>query len=83
MWPLEPHGIREFCEGLDTVLIVEENENLLNIRLNGSFIIGKKCQATVNGKQDEFGAWLLPAENDLPIQTIVEASFPRLHKVRF
>ena len=26
-WPLEPNGIRSFCEGLDKVLVVEEKEN--------------------------------------------------------
>ena len=28
-WPLEPEGIREFCEGLDHVLVVEEKRELI------------------------------------------------------
>ncbi|GIR03014.1 MAG: hypothetical protein CM15mP12_5450 [Gammaproteobacteria bacterium] len=54
---------------------------LIEHQLNGSFIIGKKMSGPGSRKQDEFGAWLLPAENDLPIQTIVEAISLRLHKV--
>ena len=80
-WPLEPHGIREFCEGLDTVLVVEEKRELIEHQVKWQLYNWKEnVRPLVVGKQDEFGAWLLPAENDLPIQTIVEAISLRLHK---
>lgn len=81
-WPLEPHGIREFCEGLDTVLVVEEKRELIEHQVKWQLYNWKETvRPLVIGKQDEFGAWLLPAENDLPIQTIVEAISTRLQKL--
>ena len=81
-WPLEPHGIRDFCEGLDTVLVVEEKRELIEHQVKWQLYNWKEnVRPLVIGKQDEYGAWLLPAENDLPIQTIVEAISMRLYKV--
>ena len=81
-WPLEPHGVREFCEGLDTVLVVEEKRELIEHQVKWQLYNWKESvRPTVIGKQDEFGNWLLPAENDLPLQTIVEAISTRLHKI--
>ena len=81
-WPLEPHGVREFCEGLDTVLVVEEKRELIEHQVKWQLYNWKdSVRPTVIGKQDEYGNWLLPAENDLPLQTIVEAISTRLHKI--
>ncbi len=81
-WPLEPHGVREFCEGLDTVLVVEEKRELIEHQVKWQLYNWKESvRPTVIGKQDEYGSWLLPPENDLPLQTIVEAISTRLHKI--
>ena len=81
-WPLEPHGVREFCEGLDTVLVVEEKRELIEHQVKWQLYNWKDTvRPIVIGKQDEYGGWLLPAENDLPLQTIVEAISTRLHKI--
>ena len=81
-WPLEPHGVREFCEGLDTVLVVEEKRELIEHQVKWQLYNWKEnVRPTVIGKQDEYGSWLLPAENDLPLQTIVEAISTRLHQI--
>ncbi len=81
-WPLEPHGVREFCEGLDTVLVVEEKRELIEHQVKWQLYNWKEnVRPTVIGKQDEYGSWLLPAENDLPLQTIVEAISTRLHEI--
>ena len=40
----------------------------------------RKRKPTVIGKQDENGKWLLPAENDLPMQTIIEVIAERISK---
>ena len=79
---IRPHGVREFCEGLDTVLVVEEKRELIEHQVKWQLYNWKESvRPTVIGKQDEFGNWLLPAENDLPLQTIVEAISTRLHKI--
>ena len=81
-WPLEPHGVRDFCEGLDTVLVVEEKRELIEHQVKWQLYNWKDTvRPTVVGKQDEYGSWLLPAENDLPLQTIVEAISTRLHSI--
>ena len=81
-WPLEPHGVREFCEGLETVIVVEEKRELIEHQVKWQLYNWKEnVRPIVVGKQDEYGSWLLPAENDLPLQTIVEAISTRLHKI--
>ena len=81
-WPLEPQGVREFCEGLESILLVEEKRELIEHQVKWQLYNWKDTvRPTVVGKQDENGDWLLPAENDLPLQTIVEAISKRLHKI--
>ena len=81
-WPLEPEGVREFCEGLESILLVEEKRELIEHQVKWQLYNWKDTvRPTVVGKQDENGDWLLPAENDLPLQTIVEAISKRLHKI--
>ena len=80
-WPLEPQGIREFCRGLDTVLVVEEKRELIEHQVKWQLYNWKEnVRPTVIGKQDENGKWLLPAENDLPMQTIIEVIAQRISK---
>ena len=77
-WPLEPQGIREFCEGLDTVLVVEEKRELIEHQVKWQLYNWKEnVRPLVIGKHDEDNNWLLPAENDLPLQTILEAIVQR------
>ena len=54
-WPLEPHGIREFCEGLDTVLIVEEKRELIEHQVKWQLYNWKENVRPLVVKQDEFG----------------------------
>jgi len=80
-WPLEPEGIREFCEGLDHVLVVEEKRELIEHQIKWQLYNWKEAtRPTVVGKQDELGNWLLPPENDLPLETIVEVVAKRIYK---
>jgi indolepyruvate ferredoxin oxidoreductase len=80
-WPLEPEGIREFCEGLDHVLVVEEKRELIEHQIKWQLYNWKEAaRPIVVGKQDEQGTWLLPPENDLPLETIVEVVAKRIYK---
>ena len=80
-WPLEPEGIREFCEGLDHVLVVEEKRELIEHQIKWQLYNWKEAaRPIVVGKQDEQGNWLLPPENDLPLETIVEVVAKRIYK---
>ena len=80
-WPLEPEGIREFCEGLDHVLVVEEKRELIEHQIKWQLYNWKEAaRPIVVGKQDEQGNWLLPPENDLPLEIIVEVVAKRIYK---
>ena len=80
-WPLEPEGIREFCEGLDHVLVVEEKRELIEHQIKWQLYNWKEAaRPIVVGKQDELGKWLLPPENDLPLEVIVEVVAKRIYK---
>lgn len=81
-WPLEPEGIRDFCEGLDHILVVEEKRELIEHQIKWQLYNWKEqVRPVVVGKQDESGNWLLPPENDLSLQTIVEVVATRIHQV--
>ena len=80
-WPLEPNGIRSFCEGLDKVLVVEEKRELIEHQIKWQlYNWSEKVRPEVTGKQDEKGNWQLPPENDLPLATVVEVLAKQIYK---
>ena len=80
-WPLEPNGVRSFCEGLDKVLVVEEKRELIEHQIKWQlYNWNEKVRPEVTGKQDEDGKWQLPPENDLPLATIVEVLANQIYK---
>jgi indolepyruvate ferredoxin oxidoreductase len=56
-WPLEPHGVRAFAEGLDLVIVVEEKRALIEWQLKEQ-LYGRANAPQVIGKTDEQGARL-------------------------
>lgn len=78
-WPLEPEGIRDFCEGLEEILIVEEKRELIENQLKQQlFNWHADKRPKVVGKYDEHGQWLLPPENDLSIGLITHVIADRI-----
>jgi len=67
-WPLEPNGVREFAQGLDEILVVEEKRQLIEYQLKEQLYNWRDdVRPRVIGKYDEHGewevdrsAWLLP-----------------------
>lgn len=79
VWPLEPEGIRQFCEGLDEVLVVEEKREMIEHQLRWQLYNWKSdVRPTVVGKHDEQDEWLLPPENELDVGTIAHVIAARL-----
>jgi len=67
-WPLEPEGIREFAEGLELIIVVEEKRGLIEEQLK-SILYGSANPPTIIGKQDENSQTLFQAEAALnPVQ---------------
>ena len=63
-WPLEPEGIKAFCDGLDTVLCIEEKRGLIEPQVKDILFAGRSVR-TVIGKHDEAGRTLFPATGTL------------------
>ncbi len=81
-WPLEPEGVRQFCEGLDEVLVVEEKRELIEHQLRWQLYNWKAdVRPTVIGKHDENDNWLLPPENELDVGIIANVIAARMAKL--
>lgn len=81
-WPLEPIGVRDFCEGLDEVLVVEEKREMIEHQVRWQLYNWKEnVRPTVVGKHDESDQWLLPPENDLSVGMIAHAIAKRMSKL--
>jgi indolepyruvate ferredoxin oxidoreductase len=63
-WPLEPEGIREFCRGLDDVIVVEEKRVVIEDQL-ARLLVNQTERPRLAGKRDASGAPLVPAEGEL------------------
>ena len=60
-WPLEPDGIREFAQGLDEILVIEEKRQLVEYQLKEQLYNWRDdVRPRVVGKFDEKGEWVSP-----------------------
>ena len=78
-WPLERDGLRQFCEGLDEVLVVEEKRAVIENQLKEqlyNWIADKRPR--VIGKYDESGEWILPSIGELTPTQIARVIAKRL-----
>ncbi len=63
-FPLEPEGIREFCEGLEQVLVVEEKRALIETQLK-DLLFGRSDAPSVHGKRGASGEILFAPSGQL------------------
>src|SRR5205823_8068757 len=89
-WPLEPESVRQFAEGLDEILVVEEKRQIIEYQMKEQLYNWREdVRPRVIGKFDEkgewmrpHGDWLLPAENELTpamIARVIAARIARFH----
>lgn len=93
VWPLEPEGVRQFADGLEEILVVEEKRQLLEYQLKEELynwrddvrprVIGKfdeKGEWTVAGEGGylSHADWLLPAAGELPVAAIAKVIAQRI-----
>ncbi|CAL96049.1 indolepyruvate ferredoxin oxidoreductase family protein [Azoarcus olearius] len=65
VWPLESDGVRQFAEGLDEILVVEEKRQLLEYQLKEELYNWREdVRPRVIGKFDEKGEWARIARGD-------------------
>ncbi len=64
-WPLEADGVRQFAEGLEEILVVEEKRQIIEYQLkemlyNWTDVNGRDVRPRIVGKFDETGEWPAP-----------------------
>lgn len=87
-WPLEPTATREFAEGLEEILVVEEKRQLIEYQLKEQLYNWRDdVRPRVIGKYDEHGEWethrsewLLPAAGELTPAMIARVIAKRIAK---
>lgn len=70
--PLERDGIREFARGLETVLVVEEKQGILEPQVRDA-LYGSARPPAVLGKRDEERRLLVPADGELTAARVAAA----------
>ncbi len=81
VWPLERDGAREFADGLEEVVVVEEKRAVLENQLKEQlYNWDEGARPRVVGKFDEEGTWLLPAEDELTPAMVARALGERILK---
>jgi len=93
VWPLEPHTVGTFAEGLEEILVVEEKRQMIEYQVKEELFnwIGKgKRIPRVIGKFDEKdggewsvpqGNWILPAHSEFSPAIVAKAIVARIGKL--
>ena len=68
-WPLEETIVREFADGLEEILVVEEKRSFLEAAIR-DVLYGGPVQPAVTGKRDADGSELVPAYGELDADVI-------------
>jgi indolepyruvate ferredoxin oxidoreductase len=78
-WPLEAEGIRQFADGLEEILVIEEKRSVIEAQLKEQ-LYGRHAgsAAKILGKRDEHGQWLLPSAGELTAATVARTLGKRL-----
>ena len=79
-WPLDLEDFREFVDGLDTVIVVEEKRSLIEAQMREA-LYGTARQPVIVGKRDEQGDWLFPVRGALDPNDISLAVGERILRV--
>ena len=81
VWPLEREGLREFAQGLDEILVVEEKRAFVENQLKEQLYNWRAdTRPRVVGKFDEDGQWLLPATGGLTPAMVARVIAERIGK---
>ena len=80
-WPLEPEGIRDFSQGLDEILVIEEKRALVESQIKEHLYNGSAdARPRIVGKYDEKGEALLPSNGALTSAMIARVIVARLRQ---
>ena len=63
-WPISRRDLKEFADGLDLIIVVEEKRSLIEVQVREE-LYGTANQPACIGKKDERGDWLFPVKGAL------------------
>src|SRR5215467_13385658 len=63
-WPLSQRELKEFADGLELIIVVEEKRSLIEVQVREE-LYGSANQPVCIGKKDEQGNWLFPVKGAL------------------
>ena len=89
IWPLEAEGVRQFAEGLEEIVVVEEKRHMIEYQLKEELYNWREdVRPAIVGKFDDKGEWarphtdwLLPAIGELTPAQIARALARRILRV--
>ena len=64
VWPIGRQELKEFAQGLDFIIVVEEKRSLIEVQVREE-LYGTANQPVCIGKKDEQGNWLFPVKGAL------------------
>jgi indolepyruvate ferredoxin oxidoreductase len=80
-WPLEPTAVRQFAEGLEEILVVEEKRGIVESQLKEQlYNRPAAARPLIIGKYDERGEWLLPSNGELTPALIAQVLAKRMRR---
>ena len=81
VWPLDPHGLTDFCRGLEEVLFIEEKRAFIEPQAaHALFNMASSERPRLVGKLDETGAELLPSDLQLSAAIVAQVVAGRLER---
>jgi indolepyruvate ferredoxin oxidoreductase len=79
VWPLERDGVRQFAEGLEEVLVVEEKRAIIENQLKEQLYNWRsEIRPRVIGKFDESREWILPSSGELSPAQVAQVIAARI-----
>ena len=80
-WPIERDGLRNFAEGLEEILVVEEKRAIIENQLKEHLYNWREdVRPRVIGKFDEKGEWILPSSDELTPARVARVIADRIGK---
>jgi indolepyruvate ferredoxin oxidoreductase len=77
IFPLEPTIVREFAQGLDEIIVIEEKRAFIELFIK-DILYAMTNRPNIIGKRDEQGAWFVPPSHELDADAIAKLLASRL-----
>ncbi len=77
IWPLEPTSLREFADGLEVIVAVEEKRSIVETLIKEN-LYGTANSPTVLGKRDQHGGFWFPGHGEMDADIIARKIRPFL-----